>query len=137
LRVVITAGVDVDREKQISVLAIGNCGSLLERDIDVGASREDDIETVVPQQLFEAQCHIQREIGFIQSFRLRAGIVAAVTGIDDDPSDTEAKLAGQGKPACRVGAGGGRGGLSLSRRCRRCRWCRKCRGCECRKCRKW
>ena len=79
LRAAVAARVRVNRQEQIGVLAIGDRGSLLERNVDVGAARQHDLDAeLLLQQLLEPQRHVQRQRRFGQALGDRAGIAAAV-----------------------------------------------------------
>ena len=78
-RLGVSAGVRVNREEQVRLLAVGDRRPLLERHEHVGAAREHHLDArLLQQQLLEPQRHVEHEVGFLQVLALRAGVVAAV-----------------------------------------------------------
>ena len=83
----------MNRQENVGAGAVGDLGAFFERYERVGAPRLDDFDAGLPQQqLFEPERHVQRELGFGESLGLGAGVVAAVTGVDDDPRNPEPEL---------------------------------------------
>ena len=83
----------MDREKQVGTLAVGDRGALRQRHELVGAAREDHVDARhLQQQRLEPKRDVEHEVGLGDAFALRARVVAAVAGIDDDPIDAEPEL---------------------------------------------
>ena len=99
----VAAGVGVDREEQIGSLAIGDRGALFERDEHVAAARHHHLDArLLFEQLLDAQRDVERQLGFDDPVALRARIVAAVAGVDDDARHAQPELARQRELAVRV-----------------------------------
>ena len=82
--------VGVNRQKQIRALPIGDRGAFLERDELVGLAGEDDVEARARgEQLAQPQGDIQDQLRFVDAVRVGAGIVTAVTRVDDDSRDAQ------------------------------------------------
>ncbi len=93
LRAGVAARIRVNRQEQVGVLAIGDRGSLLERNVNVGAAGQHDLDAeLLLQQLLEAQRDIERQRRFGEALGDRARIAAAVAGIDDDARHAQSEL---------------------------------------------
>ena len=105
----ILAGVGVDGDEQIGLMLIGDGGARLQRNEGVVVAGVDDVGAQLAlQQPAQAQRDVEHQIFFQQAVGADgSGVVAAVTGIDDDASDLQAESANQ--RALAVG-----GGLSLA-----------------------
>ena len=107
MRLLIAAGVGVNRQEQVGPLAIGDRRPLLQRNEHVGVAGHDHLHTgLLLQQRLQPQRDVQRQLGFVDAVALRARIVPAVAGVDDDARHTQAELSRQGELA--VGVGGRR-----------------------------
>ena len=61
---------------------------------------------LLSEQLAEPQRDVERQFGLVEPVRLRAGIVPAVPGVDDDARDAEPELARQRELAVAFGPTG-------------------------------
>ena len=92
-RLIVGAGVGVNREKQIGALAVGDRRPFLKRHELVCGARENHLDPVhLFEQLLKAQRDVEDQLRFGHALALRTGIVAAVSGIDHDPRYTEPEL---------------------------------------------
>ena len=89
----------MDGKEEIGLRVIGDFRALLERDERVVVARIDHFGSRQPllDELAQAQGHIQAQVFFHQSRGAdRAGIMAAVPGVDHDAADLQSQRARQG-----------------------------------------
>ena len=97
------AGVCVDGDEEVGLGLVGDRGAGLERDEGVVAAGEDDVRAeTLPEQLAEPQRDIEDHILLFDAVGAeRAGVMAAVTGIDHDASDLKPESANHRAAAVR------------------------------------
>ena len=111
-------GVCVDGEEQVGTHSVGQLGAGAERHVGVAATRQDDFDSGLGRKTrLEAQGHVEDERRLGQLASPRAGVVAPVPRVDDDPRHAEPELTSKRKvPAgvgdCRLGARWSRGARS-------------------------
>ena len=83
----------MNREEQVRGFAVRNRGALFQRNEDVGIPRHHHLDPrLIVEQLRDAQRHVEDQFCFLIAVPVRAGIVAAVAGVDDNPRHPQAEL---------------------------------------------
>ena len=83
-------------EEEIRAFTIGDRRALFQRNELVTLPREHDLDTrLILQELLQPEGHIEHQFRFGDPVCLRAWIVPAVPGVDDNPRDSEAQLPGE------------------------------------------
>ena len=99
----VAARVRMDRQEQIRAFAVRDRGPLLERHEHVGVARHHDLHArLLLEQLLQPQRDVERQFRLVDAVALRARIVAAVAGVDDDARHAQPELPRERELAVRV-----------------------------------
>ena len=78
----------MDGDEDVAVGLVGEPRAVAQRHEAIVAARGDDFESVLDEQRLQSRGDVERDFFFGEVLhRRRAGIVAAVAGVDDDAAD--------------------------------------------------
>src|SRR5690348_14109129 len=97
-RILVWAGIGVNRDEQISLCFVGDAGAFLQGNKRVVGARVDHVRAwqTLANDVSEAQRHIEAKILFHQTtWADGAGVVASMAGVDHDAADFKTERAGE------------------------------------------